>query len=93
MNFLDLRISIVWLFVSFIVLPFAGFIFRGAQLQKKQRRIKELEEEMVNNHAEILTLQEQLAGSKKSEFNAVAVKEKGLVVESASKTKLKVSSM
>lgn len=92
MNLFQLKISIGWFALCFIVLPLAGFIFRSAQLQSKQRRIKELEAEMLSSHSEILLLQQQLTISKKSESNTV-VKENAHVVENVSKTKLKVSTM
>ncbi|MDH7460183.1 hypothetical protein QEG73_02800 [Chitinophagaceae bacterium 26-R-25] len=93
MNFLDLRISIIWFLLSFIVLPFTGFLLRSAQLQKKQRCIKDLEEEMVSSHAEILRLQEQLAIPKDSPIRTVAIEENCQFSDNASKGKLKVSTM
>ncbi len=38
-----------------------GFVCRYRQLQKSQKRILELETEMVNNHAEILRLHQLTA--------------------------------
>lgn len=93
MNLLDLKIGIAWFIVSFIVLPFAGFVFRTAQLQKKEKRIKELEEEMITNHAEILALQGQLAIPKGNSARAVSIEECRQFSENASKGKLKVSTL
>ncbi|MDI3321106.1 hypothetical protein [Pinibacter soli] len=93
MNLLELKISIVWFLLSFIILPFAGFIFRTRQLQQKQRRIRELEQEMVSNHAEILSLHGQLATRKTENLKTVAIKENASFVENSGKGKLKVSSM
>lgn len=39
----------------------AGYFFRTKQLRKKQGRILELENEMVQNHAEILRMQQELS--------------------------------
>jgi len=93
MNFLDLKISIVWFLTSFIILPFVGFIFRSAQLQKKERRAQELEEEMVASHAEILKLQEQLAVQIDNPLRAIANEESRQFPDNASKGKLKISKM
>jgi hypothetical protein len=91
MNFLQLKISIAWFLLCFVVLPLAGFIFRSAQLQKKERRIKDLEEEMVNNHAEILLLQEQLAIPKNGGSKSIPIQENSLFSDNVSKGKLTVS--
>ncbi|MBV4357682.1 hypothetical protein [Pinibacter aurantiacus] len=93
MNLFDLRISIVWFFLSFVILPFAGFIFRSIQLQKKERRIKDLEEEMVTSHAEILALQAQLAIRKDDSIRTMAIEGSRQFAKNASKGKLKVSTM
>ena len=45
------------LVVGFIV----GYLFRSRQLTSLQRKINELEREMLNNHAEILELEKQKA--------------------------------
>ncbi|HYF33408.1 MAG TPA: hypothetical protein VD993_19925 [Chitinophagaceae bacterium] len=39
----------------------AGYLFRSSQLNKLSGRIKELEKEMLQNHAEILSLQKENA--------------------------------
>lgn len=93
MNILNLKISIIWFFVSVIVLPLAGFIWRSAQLQKKEKRIRELETEMMSDHADILLLQAQLTAARKEDAKPAPVRENGLLVENVSKAKLKVSGM
>ena len=58
-----LKISIDLLPMVGIVLSAcaAGFLVRGGQLRSFRRRIIELENEMVGNHAEILDLQKEKA--------------------------------
>ncbi|MCF1716575.1 hypothetical protein L0U88_18175 [Flavihumibacter sp. RY-1] len=50
-----------------------GFVCRNRQLQKSQRRILELETEMVNNHAEILRLHKLTAEQEDPELEKVPV--------------------
>lgn len=50
-----------------------GFVCRNRQLQKSQRRILELETEMVNNHAEILRLHKLTAEQDEPELEKVPV--------------------
>jgi hypothetical protein len=46
------------LLVGIIAIAFStGFLLRGAQLKKLQKRVHELEKEMMASHAEILELQ------------------------------------
>lgn len=93
MNLLHLKVSIVWFILCFVILPFAGFVFRSAQLQKKQRRILELEEEMIASHAEILALQKQLVVPQSVPIRAIAIDESRQFSDNASKGKLKVNIM
>lgn len=37
-----------------------GFMYRSSQLKKKVKRIQELENEMISNHAEILKLHKEV---------------------------------
>jgi Tfp pilus assembly protein PilN len=61
-----------------------GFVCRNRQLQKSQKRILELETEMVNNHAEILRLHKLTAEQEEPELEKVPVislhKAKGAIV-------------
>ena len=50
-----------------------GFVCRSRQLQKTQKRILELETEMVNNHAEILRLHQLTAEQEEPELEKVPV--------------------
>ena len=93
MNVLNLKISVVWFLLSIIILPLLGFMARRAQLQRKRKRIEELETEMMNNHADILSLQKQLAAAKQQDAKSASARENGLLVENVSKAKLKVSGM
>jgi hypothetical protein len=93
MNVLNLKISIVWFLLAIIILPLLGFIARSVQLQKKQKRIRELETEMTSSHADILSLQGQLAALKDQDAKSASGRENGLLIENVSKAKLKVSGM
>jgi len=53
--------NLIWIIPVCIAFGIAGFILRSIQLGKLSRRIKELEREMLQNHAEILTLQKENA--------------------------------
>ena len=55
-----LSISILWLPVIVLVSGVVGFLFRSYQITKCKKRILSLENEMLNNHAEILKLQQEL---------------------------------
>jgi Tfp pilus assembly protein PilN len=50
-----------------------GFVCRNRQLQKSQKRILELETEMVNNHAEILRLHQLTAEQEEPDLVKVPV--------------------
>ena len=50
------------LLVALLILAFSlGYLLRSAQLKKQQRKIYELENEMLNNHAQILELEKRHA--------------------------------
>ena len=61
---IDLHVHVFWLPLLIIVSVLAGMLFRRIQLQKAQKHIISLENEMMNNHAEILRLQRELAAEK-----------------------------
>lgn len=50
-----------------------GFVCRSRQLKKSQKRILELETEMVTNHAEILRLHKQQAEQEEPTVETVPV--------------------
>lgn len=53
--------NLIWIVPACAVCGIAGYAFRSAQLKKLNRRVQELEREMLQNHAEILTLQKENA--------------------------------
>jgi len=61
-NLVTLMLSLLFLLSGFC----AGFLFRSARNYKFKKRILELENEMVQNHAEILSLVQ----NRKETFNS-----------------------
>jgi hypothetical protein len=57
MLFITLTLDVMWICVMIFAAFMTGFLFRSGQLKKCNRKINELEKEMVTNHAEILELQ------------------------------------
>ncbi len=57
--YLSFNIGIITLFGIIGLSLVAGFLLRTAQLRKKDRRICELEKEMIKAHAEVLTFQKE----------------------------------
>lgn len=55
---LAISIHIIWVPVILVAGIMLGFIFRSQQITKCKKRILSLENEMLNNHAEILRLQQ-----------------------------------
>ena len=51
--------NLIWILPVCLAFALIGFLFRGNQLGKLRRRIKELEAEMLQNHADILSLQRE----------------------------------
>ena len=51
--------NLTWILPLCLTFGIAGFLFRSSQIGKLNRRIKELEKEMLQNHAEILSLQKE----------------------------------
>ena len=91
MNVLNLKISIAWFLLGIIILPLLGFIARSVQLKKKRRRIEELETEIVNSHADILSLQAQLVTLNNHDAKSEPAKENGSLIENVGNAKLKVN--
>lgn len=52
--------SILWLPLIALTAGFLGFILRSSQLKKCRHKITSLENEMLQNHAEILNLQKEI---------------------------------
>lgn len=61
---IDPHIHVLWIPVVVILSMLAGMLFRQVQLKKARNQILSLENEMMNNHAEILRLQKKLTGEK-----------------------------
>jgi hypothetical protein len=53
--------NLIWAFPVCLFFGIIGYAFRGHRLNKLKNRISELESEMLQNHAEILTLQKENA--------------------------------
>ena len=52
--------NLIWIMVvACLACGFIGFAFRSSILNKLRKRIEELEKEMLQNHAEILSLQKE----------------------------------
>ena len=61
-----LNINVLVLLAIVIAAFVAGFLLRSAQLRRNRSKIRELEEEMLNNHARILDLERSQALLKKN---------------------------
>lgn len=70
---IDLHVHVLWLLPVIVVSVLAGMLFRHLQLKKARKQILYLENEMMNNHAEILRLQRELAAEKSSGTNTPVV--------------------
>jgi len=46
-----------------------GFIFKSGVIHKQRKRILHLEDEMISNHAKILSLEKKLVDSKSEKVN------------------------
>jgi hypothetical protein len=62
---LTFEISVLWLPLMILLPAIAGYLLRSGQLAKSKKRILSLENEMLNNHAEILRLQKELVSFEK----------------------------
>lgn len=58
---ISLHINILYLAAIVFVAFIAGYLLRGAQIRKQQKKIYELEQEMLSNHAQILDLEREYA--------------------------------
>ena len=61
MLIISISLNIFLLGAALVVVFIVGYLFRSRQLTSLQRKINELEREMLNNHAEILELEKQKA--------------------------------
>jgi hypothetical protein len=59
MLLIQLTINVFTLGGLLIAALVTGFLFRSGQIKKSERKIAELEKEMVTSHAEILELQQE----------------------------------
>ena len=59
-----MHVHVFWLPLLIVLSVLTGMLFRRIQLRKAQKQILSLENEMMNNHAEILRLQRELATEK-----------------------------
>src|SRR5438105_14745462 len=80
---IETSVNIVWLPVIVVISALVGFIFRSRQLKQSKKRILSLENEMLNNHADILRLQRELMEleSKLPEFKSLVVSMKEAQIE------------
>lgn len=53
--------NLIWILPVCLGFAIAGYFVRGIRMNKYQKRIQELEREMLQNHAEILALQKENA--------------------------------
>jgi hypothetical protein len=51
--------NLIWIVPACVLCGVAGYLLRGTLLRKLVRRVHELESEMLQNHAEILSLQKE----------------------------------
>ncbi|MEO6916040.1 MAG: hypothetical protein ABI151_10640 [Chitinophagaceae bacterium] len=66
---LAITINILWVPVIVLGSAIFGFMIKKAMLIKSQRRVMSLENEMLNDHAQILRLQKELATIEKAREN------------------------
>lgn len=58
---IQLSVNVVLLAVVMMGCVFFGFVLRSAQLRSLKSKVRELEQEMLANHADILSLQRERA--------------------------------
>ena len=77
--FIEITLNIFVLAGAIISATLIGFIPRTARIRKAQRTIDRLEKEMLNNHAEILSLQKELTlnANQSSRTPIVPIRENG----------------
>ena len=67
--------NLIWILPVCIGFGLAGYLLRGAKLGKLTKRVRQLEAEMMQNHAEILALERENAqlADKLKNYQAVPV--------------------
>lgn len=63
---LEVTINVFVIVAIFAVALAAGFMMRASHISGYQRKVVELEKEMLNNHATILNLQQEIAKLEKT---------------------------
>lgn len=75
----EVYINVLWLPFIALVAALVGFIVRSNQVKKASQKIASLENEMLRNHAEILSLQKEIVrlqnGLQDSKTRIVNIKE------------------
>ncbi|MGZ5245694.1 MAG: hypothetical protein ACXWV5_01305 [Flavitalea sp.] len=67
---LEVTINVFVIFGIFLVAMAAGFMARVSQISGYKRKVVELEKEMLNNHASILDLQQEIAKLERKLFES-----------------------
>ena len=57
---IQFSVNVLWLPLLVALSALCGFAFRSSQIRKFRKQISSLEKEMLNSHAEILKLQEEM---------------------------------
>jgi hypothetical protein len=57
---ITITVNVIWIALLGVFSVLTGFVFRSAQIYKLKKQVSSLEREMLNNHAEILHLQEEM---------------------------------
>jgi hypothetical protein len=64
-----IKLDLMWIIAGVIILPVIGFMFRFSRKSLEKKRIEILERDMVESHAEILALHEQIANMQNAASN------------------------
>jgi hypothetical protein len=72
---IELSINILVLALIIVISALVGFSMRGKQIAKSRSKIEELEREILNNYAEILSLEKENTGmeSKLQDFQSPVI--------------------
>jgi Tfp pilus assembly protein PilN len=75
----EVYMNVLWLPFIALIAVLVGFMMRRSQIKKASQKIASLENEMLRNHAEILSLQKEIvrlqAGLQDSKTRVVNIKE------------------
>lgn len=84
-------VNVLWIPAAVITSMLLTLLFRRKQLQKNKKRIGKLEKEMLANHAEILSLQKEVASLQviinKGQTPVVSIKEASVSEDKGQKAK------